>query len=118
MFGLGMTEIIIILVFALLVLGPKKLPDAAKQLGKGLRDFRRATEDLKSQFEGELYSNETTPPKSAKPTLVDGSKAGGEGAPGPASPSPAPVATADNVPGLDAAIVESPAPAEAPPKAS
>lgn len=50
MFGIGMTELIVILVIALLVIGPKKLPDVARSLGKGLREFRKATSDLKEEF--------------------------------------------------------------------
>lgn len=46
MFGIGWTEILLILVVALLVLGPSKLPDIAKGLGKGLRDFKRALNSL------------------------------------------------------------------------
>jgi sec-independent protein translocase protein TatB len=57
MFGLGFTEILIILVVALLVLGPKKLPEIAKQLGKGLREFRRATDDLKGEFEMQMEAD-------------------------------------------------------------
>ncbi|HSB19083.1 MAG TPA: twin-arginine translocase TatA/TatE family subunit, partial [Anaeromyxobacteraceae bacterium] len=49
MFGLGFGEILIILVLALVLLGPSKLPDAAKQLGKGLREFKKATDDLRQQ---------------------------------------------------------------------
>ncbi len=123
MFGLGMGEIAIILVLALILLGPQRLPDAAKQLGKGLRDFRKATEDLKQQFESELYAPEK--PSPAKPTLVEpAAGAASEAAvaipPGgvpPAAPGVVPPATAANVPGLDAALVEAtpaPAPAEAP----
>ncbi len=123
MFGLGMGEIIIILVLALVLLGPQKLPDAAKQLGKGLREFRKATEDLKSQFETELYSDDRP---AQKPTLVEPPRA----APDAAAAMPpggvpvtgeVPPATAQNVPGLEAALVEKPqaaAAAEAPPKAS
>jgi TatA/E family protein of Tat protein translocase len=51
MFGIGMTELIVILVIALLVIGPKKLPDVARSLGKGLREFRKATSDLKEEFQ-------------------------------------------------------------------
>src|SRR5436190_1693447 len=43
MFGLGMGELLVIFVVALLVLGPKRLPDVATGLGKAIRDFRRAT---------------------------------------------------------------------------
>jgi sec-independent protein translocase protein TatB len=53
MFGLGIWEIAVIAVVALLVLGPQKLPDAAKSLGKALRDFRRAGEDLKREMMGD-----------------------------------------------------------------
>lgn len=50
MFGIGMPELLLILALALIVLGPKKLPELAKALGKGLAEFRRATEELKHEF--------------------------------------------------------------------
>jgi Tat protein translocase TatB subunit len=50
MFGIGMPELLLILGLALIVLGPKKLPELAKTLGKGLAEFRRATDDLKEEF--------------------------------------------------------------------
>jgi TatA/E family protein of Tat protein translocase len=55
MFGLGFWEIAIILAIALIVLGPSKLPELAKGLGKGLREFRKATEEFKSTIEDEMY---------------------------------------------------------------
>jgi sec-independent protein translocase protein TatB len=51
MFGLGMGELLVILAVALLVLGPKRLPDLASGLGKAIREFRKATSDLQSQLE-------------------------------------------------------------------
>ena len=54
MFGLGFWEISVILVIALVVLGPKKLPEMAKSLGKGIREFRSATEDFKSAIDTEM----------------------------------------------------------------
>jgi sec-independent protein translocase protein TatB len=99
MFGLGFGEIVIILVVALILLGPQRLPDVAKHLGKGLREFKKATDDLKGQFESELYSDHKPAPR---PSLV---QPPAEGMPVPAPP-PAPAATAENVPGLDAAVAE------------
>jgi TatA/E family protein of Tat protein translocase len=50
MFGIGMPELLLILALALIVLGPKKLPELARALGKGMAEFRRATDDLKDEF--------------------------------------------------------------------
>lgn len=51
MFGIGPTELIVILVIALLVLGPKRLPELASGLGKGLAEFRRATADINAELD-------------------------------------------------------------------
>ena len=50
MFGIGMTEFIVIMVIALIVIGPSKLPELAKALGKGLAEFRKASEEIKESF--------------------------------------------------------------------
>ena len=50
MFGIGMPELLLILALALIVLGPKKLPELARALGKGMAEFRRATDELKEEF--------------------------------------------------------------------
>ena len=52
MFGIGVPELLVILVVALIVLGPKRLPEVAKALGKGLAEFRRATSDLTDELRG------------------------------------------------------------------
>lgn len=50
MFGIGMQELLLILALALIVLGPKKLPELARALGKGMAELRRATEEVKEEF--------------------------------------------------------------------
>lgn len=51
MFGVGMQEIIVILVVALLVIGPKRLPDLARALGRAIGEFRHAADDLKEDLD-------------------------------------------------------------------
>ena len=67
MFGIGMPELLLILVVALLVLGPKRLPEAARSLGRGLAEFRRASSELRQSL--------TVPPD--KPPPPDKSPEGG-----------------------------------------
>jgi Tat protein translocase TatB subunit len=58
MFGIGMPELLIILAVALIVIGPKKLPDLAKSLGRAMGEFKRATNDLKQSIEQETGLDE------------------------------------------------------------
>jgi TatA/E family protein of Tat protein translocase len=51
MFGIGMPEFLLIMAIALIVIGPKKLPDLAKSLGKALGEFKKATSELKDSLE-------------------------------------------------------------------
>jgi TatA/E family protein of Tat protein translocase len=50
MFGIGMPELLIILAVALIVLGPKKLPELARSIGRGLAEFKKSTEELKKNI--------------------------------------------------------------------
>jgi sec-independent protein translocase protein TatB len=66
MFGIGMPELLLILAVALIVLGPKKLPELARALGKGMAEFRRATDELKEQFQQMEHLDESSPSATAK----------------------------------------------------
>jgi len=65
MFGMGMPEVIVILAIALIVLGPKKLPEIAKSLGRGIAEFKKATQDFKQSIDADKDLKE------AKQTLQD-----------------------------------------------
>ncbi|MBI4474086.1 MAG: twin-arginine translocase TatA/TatE family subunit [Acidobacteria bacterium] len=57
---LGFGELLVIGLIALLIFGPKKLPELGKSLGKGLREFKKATEDIKSSFDEHLREAESS----------------------------------------------------------
>jgi len=50
MFGIGATELVLILAIALIVFGPKRLPELARALGKSIKEFRKASEEVKSSL--------------------------------------------------------------------
>ncbi|HWR97004.1 MAG TPA: Sec-independent protein translocase protein TatB [Candidatus Methanoperedens sp.] len=58
MFGIGMQEVVLICAIALIVVGPKKLPELARALGKGYAEFRRAFDDMKRTVEVDLQTEE------------------------------------------------------------
>ena len=58
MFGIGTTELLVILVVALLVLGPKKLPEIARSLGRTLAEFKRVSTDVKRTIDFEVEEEE------------------------------------------------------------
>jgi TatA/E family protein of Tat protein translocase len=58
MFGLGVPELLFIMVLALLIFGPKRLPEVGKLLGRGMSEFRRATTELQRSINVELAQQE------------------------------------------------------------
>jgi len=75
MFGsLGMPELIVIMVIALLVFGPKKLPEVGRSIGKALREFKKTTEDIKGKFEEQINAEEFKDIKNDVKDIQDGFK--------------------------------------------
>lgn len=107
-FGLGPLEIILILVIALIVFGPAKLPEIMGQVGKAIADFRRATSDLSDEFnrtiQAELQEtraliDETRSTVTGLQTSINSgisSTAGSVSAPTLTAPAPAPVSNGTN----------------------
>jgi sec-independent protein translocase protein TatA len=87
MFDIGLQELVLIFVIALLVFGPKNLPQLGRSLGRAMREFRRASDEFRSTIETNLELNAPDP--------------------GPAAPEPA---TAGSYPGTAVAEEASPAP--------
>ena len=54
MFNIGPTELIVILVLALIVFGPKRLPEIGRSIGRSLREFRRASDEIRGEIERDL----------------------------------------------------------------
>lgn len=105
MFGIGFPELLLIAVIALVVIGPQRLPDLARALGRGFAEFRRATDELKQTFEEEsraarsqelrkklLAEGKIRPPGALDPYPAE-ANADSQGNPAEAG-DPAPAATA------------------------
>jgi Tat protein translocase TatB subunit len=58
MFGIGFPELVVIMVVALIVVGPSKLPELAKSLGKAFNEFRRMADEVKETLEEEVLKEE------------------------------------------------------------
>lgn len=92
MFGIGTTELLVILVVALIVLGPSKLPELMRSLGKGLAEFKRMSTDVKRTLDAEVEKAEMDQKKAEmkkqmfpeKPDTVTPDTAKGAAAPEPA----------------------------------
>jgi sec-independent protein translocase protein TatA len=80
---LGFPELIIIFVVALIVFGPRKLPELGRSLGKGLSEFKRASNELQNTLDEEIRSEERKAPPAvaapAPPAAIEAAPAEGEG---------------------------------------
>jgi sec-independent protein translocase protein TatA len=77
---LGFPELIIIFFVALIVFGPRKLPELGRSLGKGLSEFKRASNDLRNTLDSEIREEErrTPPPVSIRPPAAEAAGEAGE----------------------------------------
>ncbi len=117
MFGLSMTEVVIILGLALLLLGPDQLPSIAKTLGKGMREIRKATDDLKSTFDQEMVRLDEPEPQRMLQPVSDpaAAKAAARAAAStPADPASARAAARRAAAGPDASAAVAPVAPDAP----
>lgn len=70
MFGIGMMEISLILVVALLVIGPEKMPDLVRSLGKGYAEFKRTGNDLKRAIDIDYHADSKPTSQKKSPSAV------------------------------------------------
>ena len=108
--SLGMPELLFILVLALLIFGPRKLPDIGRTMGKAMGEFRRATRDLKRTLDTEISAEEAS--RTANPAQVTPAPAADTS---PAeSPSTTPTPVAPEPGSQPAPVTQAPAPPESP----
>ncbi|MBI3895330.1 MAG: twin-arginine translocase subunit TatB [Acidobacteria bacterium] len=69
--NIGFPELVIIFIVALLVFGPKRLPELGRSLGRGISEFRRASTDLKNSIEREIENAEHPSSPANKPGVPD-----------------------------------------------
>ena len=96
MFGIGPSELIVILLIALIVFGPKRLPEIGRTLGKSLREFRQTSSEIREEFTFDLDEDLEPPPAAPSPAPPQSSEVAEQGPqpgvqagqPGPAASNP------------------------------
>ena len=79
MFNIGPTELIIILVLALIVFGPARLPEIGRSIGRSLREFRRASDEIRGEIERDLDDEPPPPTQNQSETSSPSSGTGSSG---------------------------------------
>lgn len=74
MFGIGIPELIVILVIAIIVIGPEKLPDMAKALGRAFAEIKKATEEIKSSVKEDIEKAAQEKPSADHPPQTTSAK--------------------------------------------
>jgi sec-independent protein translocase protein TatA len=88
--SLGLPELAFIFILALLIFGPKKLPEIGRTIGKGMAEFRKATSDFKRSINTELSLEETPVPQPLRPRRLEDAV---QREAGPLEPQEAPAST-------------------------
>jgi len=112
MFGIGFPELLLLLAIALIVLGPKRLPDIAKALGRGLAEFKKATDEFKQTLHEETRAVEqrdkllqegklTPPPQATDPYEREAANAPQQNADSPQQQAAEPASEQDQSPATE-----------------
>jgi sec-independent protein translocase protein TatA len=97
MFGsIGMPELIIILVIALIIFGPRKLPELGRSLGRSIGEFKKASNELRSTLEEEIRLEEQRDQRAATRAEQDSAIAAASTPPSPTPPPVTPAPPADD----------------------
>jgi sec-independent protein translocase protein TatB len=120
MFNVGGGEVLVIALIALIVLGPQRLPDAARQVGKAMGELRRLSSgfqnELKTAFDETEHQRPTAPPRDVLAAGFDETTAAADPAPAPGANGAEPQGGATHRPRRRAPLKADPVPDRPPPR--